>query len=106
MNEATANKKITIPRRLSKEVFRYIFSRDGDTPASYETLYSNYVSPHLKELEITEAVWKKYKSVPYRINRKLIKIHDITMQELTEALESCAQARAKRRKLARQKASR
>lgn len=89
-----------IPRTLTKEVFRYVFSTDGETPISYKTLYRYYIRPHLQELEISSCQFKAYQSgIPYHVNRKLISIHQISSEELFSALEQCQQARSARRRV-------
>lgn len=96
----------TIPRTLTKEVFRYVFSTDGETPISYKTLFKHYIRPHLDQLEISPCQFKSYQSgIPYHINRKIISIHQISQEELFQALELCRQARTARRRLMRSASS-
>lgn len=94
--------RATIPRTLTKEVFRYIFSTDGETPISYKTFYKHYILPHVDELGVSPCQFKSYQSgIPYHINRKIISIHQITHEEIAMALEQCQAARTARRRVSR-----
>lgn len=96
------NMRATIPRTLTKEVFRYIFSTDGETPISYKTFFKHYILPHLDQLEVSPCQFKSYQSgIPYHINRRIIDIHKITQEEISNALELCRTARTARRRVAR-----
>lgn len=92
----------TIPRTITKEVFRYIFSTDGETPISYKTLFKHYIQPHVAALGISECQFKAFQSgIPYHINRRIISIHQITEDELLAALGQARSARTARRRVAR-----
>lgn len=94
--------RANIPRTLTKEVFRYIFSTDGETPISYKTFFKHYVLPHVEEIGVSPCQFKSYQSgIPYHINRKIISIHQITPEEIAGALEQCRTARTARRRVAR-----
>lgn len=91
-----------IPRTLTKEVFRYIFSTDGETPISYKTFFKHYIQPHIANLGISECQFKSFQSgIPYHVNRKIISIHQITEEEISVALHQCRSARSARRRVSR-----
>lgn len=96
------NMRHTIPRTLTKEVFRYIFSVDGETPISYKTFFKHYIRPHVQDLGISECQFKSFQAgIPYHVNRKIISIHQITPDEISQAIDQCRIARIARRRVSR-----
>jgi hypothetical protein len=80
-----------IPRIIKKEIFRYVFSSDGEHPISYPTLFKNYILPHLDEIGITREEYKSYrKGIPYGVSKKIIEVHQIEDEEILHALELLA----------------
>ena len=95
-----------IPRTITKEVFCHIFSMDGITPICYHTLWKDYVQPHLPALNISEDEYRNYtRGLPYQVGWKLIAIHQITEEEVDEALQHCQKQRRTRRKVLRKAAN-
>jgi len=91
-----------IPRTITKEVFCHVFSADGVAPICYATLFSYYVQPYLSDLSISEEEYRSYsRGLPYHVGWKLINIHKITEEEITEAIQHCQKQRRTRRKAER-----
>lgn len=91
-----------IPRTITKEVFCHVFSSDGITPISYATLYTHYVEPYLNELQISEQQYRDYvRGLPYTVGWKLIEIHQITTEEIQEAIQAAQSNRRVRRRAER-----
>lgn len=95
-----------IPRTITKEVFCHVFSADGITPICYHTLWKDYVQPYLNQLSISESDYRGYsRGLPYQVGWKLIDIHQITEEEILEAIQHCQKKRQTRRKVLRKIAS-
>ena len=89
-----------IPRVISKEVFRWVFS-DGERPISSQTLFKKFVDPYLDQIQISVEEYKAYRNIPFKVNRALIRLHEIQEEELLSALEIVKQKRLMRARLLR-----
>ena len=91
-----------IPRILTKRVFCYIFSIDGQIPIQGKTLFTKYIEPHLAEFELTEAEWKGYRrGIPTWLSRRIMEKHEILEEEVAEALVMVRKEREEQREMRR-----
>lgn len=94
-----------IPRVLTKEVFCWVFSINGETPILRQTLWEKYVEPY-EEIGIGLEDWRSYaKGIPGPQCQKIIEVHQITDMEIKEALDCIARARREKAKKLYLKAS-